>query len=549
MIARVQKVQAKTLQLAVLPRWVLALASCLLLVLLTILFNPVNFTNSYADETAPQAASKEYTVAVSAPNIMQLLIEPSYLQAEAYTEAKAEIKIQTVGVRSYQILLQAVDGENHLRSSDRRNSATLAPVTAEDITQSDPNTWGYALSEASETDTPNAVQALPTTLTSVETVENPTDEAQTFDFALKAKADTSLPSGEYTGGILISVVAQPDIVTLSRVTYMQDVTKEVCTASAEHETARLIDIRDNNRYWVTKMKDGNCWMSQNLALDITTAGLKAADTDITTDWVGSSSAFYPPYATLKAVPSTGMAAQPWGMYSWNLGKFVLATPEGSPSYCQLASGLSLKDCNLAARLIDVSDTTKWTDDYVAQEDTIFNNQNKLVAVHFNDRTTAAQGDYSAGGSYDPHYLVGNYYQFNTISAGMAVNNTSATSMPSSICPKNWKLPLAGSKARGTRSFYYLLSQYATPVSGSDSGDFSYNTARAPFYFVRAGNLNMSNHMLDSVGKVGFYWSRTRQSISGYQSYYFALLGTNTSRTEGYDYYYEGFSVRCLVQGG
>ncbi len=53
--------------------------------------------------------------------------------------------------------------------------------------------------------------------------------------------------------------------TLMNIKYMQQMSEEICTNTKENKTKQLIDIRDGKSYWVTKLKDGNCWMTQNLA--------------------------------------------------------------------------------------------------------------------------------------------------------------------------------------------------------------------------------------------------------------------------------------------
>ena len=55
--------------------------------------------------------------------------------------------------------------------------------------------------------------------------------------------------------------------TLSDVMYMQDLTPVICKNSKENDTKQLIDERDGKIYWVTKLKDDNCWMTQNLDYD------------------------------------------------------------------------------------------------------------------------------------------------------------------------------------------------------------------------------------------------------------------------------------------
>ena len=47
---------------------------------------------------------------------------------------------------------------------------------------------------------------------------------------------------------------------------MQEMTSTICADAAENDTAQLTDTRDGKKYWVTKLADGNCWMTQNLDL-------------------------------------------------------------------------------------------------------------------------------------------------------------------------------------------------------------------------------------------------------------------------------------------
>ena len=49
---------------------------------------------------------------------------------------------------------------------------------------------------------------------------------------------------------------------------MQEMTSEVCASTATGVSAQLKDVRDNKYYWVTKLADGKCWMTQNLDLDL-----------------------------------------------------------------------------------------------------------------------------------------------------------------------------------------------------------------------------------------------------------------------------------------
>ena len=54
--------------------------------------------------------------------------------------------------------------------------------------------------------------------------------------------------------------------TISDITYMQDISSTICSNTATETVVTLTDQRDSNKYTVAKLKDGNCWMTQNLRL-------------------------------------------------------------------------------------------------------------------------------------------------------------------------------------------------------------------------------------------------------------------------------------------
>ncbi len=70
-----------------------------------------------------------------------------------------------------------------------------------------------------------------------------------------------------------SISTTNPIKTLADISTMQEMTPEICantpesTATEDHQK-QLIDSRDGKTYWVAKLKDGNCWMTQNLSLDL-----------------------------------------------------------------------------------------------------------------------------------------------------------------------------------------------------------------------------------------------------------------------------------------
>lgn len=61
-------------------------------------------------------------------------------------------------------------------------------------------------------------------------------------------------------------------------------TASICQDSQEHDTKQLVDNRDGKTYWVAKLKDGNCWMTQNLDLDLRNITLNSTNTSTTSSW-------------------------------------------------------------------------------------------------------------------------------------------------------------------------------------------------------------------------------------------------------------------------
>ena len=73
---------------------------------------------------------------------------------------------------------------------------------------------------------------------------------------------------------------------------MQDFTTSICNNISVNYQLQLIDSRDSKMYWVGKLPDNNCWMTQNLDLNLSTGTpLNPSDTNISSNWT-------PPISTI-----------------------------------------------------------------------------------------------------------------------------------------------------------------------------------------------------------------------------------------------------------
>ena len=314
-------------------------------------------------------------------------------------------------------------------------------------------------------------------------------------------ASYTAPAG--SAGQTITLYAQWNASRLDDISYMQDMTSEICSDAPINDTVRLIDRRDGKYYWVAKLADGNCWMTQNLDLDLSTRQtLTPADSDVINNWT-------PNRSTVNSA-SVGDSFPPeTEQYSWDFGPYVLSTPNaliscgGSPE--------NFSECSSSAGFVDVSYMEPMAQ--ISDDGTVISNN-----------------------TYDSHYHIGNYYMWNAATAGTGGELIGRVDAESSICPKGWHLP--SSRYSGSRGdFYNLLQQYGML-------DYNDGIALAPLYFVRSGDTDVDFHEIMGAGTKAYYWSST--AFDDYAAYYlfFNEDAVNSFATSGYRH--EGYSVRCLA---
>ncbi len=322
------------------------------------------------------------------------------------------------------------------------DSFTSIATDASQASLNTDNTWGYTTSLDNGSSWAN-LSGLPIyteTPKEIATTTSPANDA--IKFKINAKASTSQTAGDYKNVINFTVVANvppktiedaidisdpaPPIDSETKLHTMQSMTEDVCDiVEAIDEQTRLTDTRDHKTYWVAKLKDGRCWMTQNLDFDIVNGGanINSANTDVPVDWedVGNLTNTY---ATSDL--------------TWE------GSMERPESY-------------------DPGD--------VCWDGVITTDQFQTLS----DRSEACNQS-------NNHYHIGNYYNW---TAALAMSNsssysTSETDVEQSICPAGWTLPSSGSNTN-SGSFAYLANE--TGLSSGDSG----NVHVSPTYFSYGGS--------------------------------------------------------------
>ena len=266
-------------------------------------------------------------------------------------------------------------------------------------------------------------------------------------------------------------------------------TSSVCSNTAIGDTAQLRDTRDGKYYWVGKLADGKCWMTQNLDLDLSTSkALTPADSDVASNWT-------PEYTTATVANSSTILASNTGQRSWSLGDYRIINLTASNS---CGSG-NTSAANCASQLTTYSTPT------------------------------------SANGNADAHYILGNHYQWNAATAGTGGSIKSGQAA-GSICPKGWKMPTSTSSG-----------EFSTLITAGSIGSDVSKLTSSPYYFVKGGAIYQNtNSLFNNAGYYGFYWSSTPYSNGDY-AYSLTFYENTITPSSSSNFRSDGRSVRCLAR--
>ena len=110
-----------------------------------------------------------------------------------------------------------------------------------------------------------------------------------YDFAAWSNSGTGTVASLTTASTTYTVTGASTLTAIgaqegsSSTTTMQSFTSAMCTAMLEGDQVLLQDSRDDKYYSVAKLKDGNCWMLDNLALNLLDSTVQANLSSSTTN--------------------------------------------------------------------------------------------------------------------------------------------------------------------------------------------------------------------------------------------------------------------------
>ena len=238
---------------------------------------------------------------------------------------------------------------------------------------------------------------------------------------------------------------------------MQSFTTAKCSAMSTGNTITLTDSRDDQAYTVGKLADGNCWLLDNLALDLTNSTVLSGMNENNTHASNTTLNY------LKGITTRDPSTDPDGQYA-------------------------------------TAAVANWTSD----------NSYSAPLVNLTNKDVIPSDATSQAGQYK----VGGYYNYCAATAGSYCYKYGAGSgnATEDICPKGWRMPTGSTSEEyqvlynnasyntyaNYRSALHLpLSGYFYNVSAYDQGDYGFfwSSTRYNDYYM----YNLYNLYIDTSG--------------------------------------------------
>lgn len=387
---------------------------------------------------------------------------------------------KTNNAAGYTISFNANNEYNDLKHNNPAVDFKIASIEDDVAETSFPAaSWGFSVDDTASAQT---FKQIP--LESQKIFETSTMGSADHEFTAGIKSSASLVAGDYENELLFTIVANP--ASDSGVTAMQSMTPELCASLPLEEQMQFVDLRDNKLYWIARLADGKCWMTQNLDYNLdSSVALTPEDSDVTESWTPVNS----------TIPQNRFSAD------W-------------------------RNSNSAPYSLDLND--RYYEDVYSVQSTACGQLDFPDCEHESDTPYASNGE---------HGHIGNFYNW---TAAVAMNDSSSLDVngydaPNSICPKGWRLPHGYESSIGS-DFDDLMTAYDANRNRTD--EFAMT---APIYLTRTGHITNGFHNNNS--KTGFYWTSTVRAASvadRLASGYDGVWSFDETR-------YYGYTIRCVAK--
>ena len=252
--------------------------------------------------TTSTSATDEFSLVVPVSCTMTSTVNTEHttaIQVGTYREGIGETTFNVICNDSNGFAIYAIGysdnsfGNTTMKPTNSTNAADA--IVTGTATSGDTSNWAMKLTAVTGDYAPtletgfNAYHAVPAEYTKVATFASNTDDS--IGSSIKSTYATFISSAQvadtYVGKVKYTVIHPADGTTpIAPVATMQNMDASVCTTTPEY----VIDNRDEHIYAIQRLKDGKCWMMENLDLgraELTT-NLTSANTNLETTVTAST---------------------------------------------------------------------------------------------------------------------------------------------------------------------------------------------------------------------------------------------------------------------
>ena len=486
------------------------------LAILSMFFISLSFINNnsaYADSSASSDTEVNLNIDpvinITAPQTSTI----SCVSLNTLCTTNTTVTTETNNRTGYTLQLNATSGYSN-SLTNAATSETIPTLAGAYASGSFPtNYWGYTggLDKSSETGGYNCASNYCPILAYQSTESNyapnhaikatnaPSSDTTIITFG--AKADTTKSSGTYSTSVTFTAVTNfvpnPDApatcqTKVPNINYMQEINStnesSILAAMVEEQPYYIKDFRDKETYCISKLKDGNLWMLDNLRLD-----LVASQNNITSSNTNASDTYL---NYLKGV-NTGTTSDQYptaGVAYWGSTN-SFSTPL-----------IAIKNAN--------DDT--WNPDTVAS--VTYGNGSGKIGIYYNYCAASA----------------GSYCWVDSTSGTPPSSDPKPDTLydiDADICPAGWHMPTTTSGGE----YYYL---YNTAYSSNQT---NFRNALSTPLSGRCFNNGSAN----GQGGYGYFWSSTWSGKSDMSHLRVYAYGVEPSDYDSRSY---GYSLRCIRSG-
>ena len=322
---------------------------------------------------------------------------------------------------------------------------------------------------------------------------------------------------------------------------MQSFTAAMCTTSP----LKVVDVRDSKEYMVAMLPDGNCWMLDNLDLDLNNSTLRSSLNSTNTNATATA---------LNALNNGGGSdSDGYAQAAWNGGQPNYWGYNGDTTNSHIYGMANSQGlCNPA---INTSADTFYpckspapgvTEGYQGNHythDTVLDKYDPVTFAEVNEAVASAEFHAGMGS-----YKIGTYYNFCAASAGSYCYSDTATTYSSGatsdICPAGWRLPVGGAGNEPTNEFLALrnaimaISPNTTDGTKADSYQGMLSLPLSGYYFTGSAIYQ---------GQAGAIWGSNSNGVLYARGLTYRATGSNslTMTSSGKRNY--GRTIRCILK--